>query len=121
MAKAFSDEKQFPFQKVRVTPDQTTPAELNLIFNRQSNLTLCVSFEGFEDETLGFVFNIELDGGKFKLVNILEDTEVIARDVNSLSQIIRHVAGIDYHESVQALFQSSRNNIGHVDPREHTG
>ena len=121
MPKYFTDEKELPFDKVALDPEDLTADRLEELFESNSKLTLCLRFDGYDQSCLGYIFNVQLEDGSFRLTNIVGQLELSVQNMESLLEVMRHVSGISYSERVQAAFQQIRNDIGSGIPLQMFG
>jgi hypothetical protein len=112
VAKYFTNQRDLPFEKVMVTAARLNTTYLASLFQQRSSVSLCVSFDGFDEKTLGYIFNIKKTEGGFQFINVTEKQELLAGSISGAISIIRHVAGIESNDKVQNIFQQIRNDIG---------
>ncbi len=112
MPKYFEGDRPLPFETLRITPEQITEQQLANIFADRESATICVTFNGFDESCLGYVFNIRKTNAQFQVLNITMEVELTATSAGRLADVIHHVSGIRFVEEVHTAFQNSRNNIG---------
>ncbi|MEB0134616.1 hypothetical protein QN362_04645 [Actimicrobium sp. CCC2.4] len=112
MPKYFDGEVSLPFEIVRLTSTEITPAALDAVFSTRDGATISVVFTGFEAGCLGYIINVRKQSVAFQIVNIAGETELVVTSTERLVDLIEHISGIRYVEEVQNVFYGSRNNIG---------
>ena len=112
MPKYFDGEKPLPFPRSAITPDRLTEdwAQQKLARNR-GNLSLCLRFPGFPDDSLGYVFNIEQAGDSFRISDITGKQLLKVANLGDLVAMVLHVSGTSYDADWQTQFQKLRNQI----------
>jgi len=112
MPKYFTDERPLLFSKVTIKPGELTIAALSTLFAKGKQYTICLTFEGFEANCLGFLVHVRKSGDRFELLNIAEEVELFVHSEEQLVEVIKHVSGTEYSERAQKAFQQIRNDIG---------
>lgn len=112
MPKYFDDERKLPFPHVPATTNQLNEPWLQRQLAQQSGkLSLCVRFEGFEADCLGYVFNIEQADASFRISNITGKQLLTVGTLRELLVMVLHVSGTRYDQNWQSEFQKLRNQI----------
>lgn len=112
MPKYFDDERKLPFPRVSATSNQLNEQWLQRQLAQQSGkLSLCVRFEGFEPDCLGYVFNIEQSATSFRISDITGKQLLMLGSVKELLAMVLHVSGTRYDQNWQTEFQKLRNQI----------
>lgn len=112
MPKYFENELPLPFRRVSVTDSKLGESWLKGELTRQGGkLSLCLRFEGFEKDCLGYVFNIEQEGTTFRISDITGRQLLIIPSLQQLVAMVLHVSGSRYDSDWQAEFQELRNRI----------
>lgn len=112
MPKHFDDERKLPFPRVSATSSQLNEQWLQRQLTQQAGkLSLCVRFEGFEADCLGYVFNIEQAGAAFRISDITGRQLLTVGSRRELLALVLHVSGARYDQNWQTEFQKLRNQI----------
>ena len=112
MPKYFDDERKLPFPRIPATTNQLNEPWLQRQLTQQSGkLSLCVRFDGFEADCLGYVFNIERVGASFRISNITGKQLLTVGTLRELLALVLHVSGARYDQNWQTEFQKLRNQI----------
>ncbi len=112
MPKYFTDERPLLFNKATFKLGELTSATLAALFEKSPGNTICLTFEGFEANCLGFLVHVRKSGDRFELLNIAEEVELFVHSEEQLLEVIKHVSGAEYSERAQKAFQQNRNAIG---------
>lgn len=112
MPKYFDDERKLPFPHVSATNEMLNEQWLQHQLTEQSGkLSLCVRFEEFEPNCLGYVFNIEHLSHSFRISDITGKQLLTVGNLQELLAMVRHVSGTRYDQNWQTEFQKLRNQI----------
>ena len=112
MPKYFDDERKLPFPRVPATNNQLNEPWLQRQVTQQAGkLSLCVRFEGFEANCLGYVFNIEQTDNSFRISDITGKQLLTVGTLRELLAMVLHVSGTRYDQNWQTEFQKLRNQI----------
>lgn len=112
MPKYFEDERKLPFSRVSATSEMLNEQWLQHQLARQSGkMSLCVQFEGFEANCLGYVFNIEQTSNSFRVSDITGKQLLMVGNLRELLAMMLHVSGTRYDQDWQTEFQKLRNQI----------
>ena len=112
MPKYFDDERKLPFPRVPATENQLNELWLQRQLAQQSGkLSLCVRFERFEADCLGYVFNIEQAGSSFRISDITGKQLLMVGTLRELLAMVLHVSGTRYDQNWQTEFHKLRNQI----------
>lgn len=112
MAKYFTDEKSIPFKKLEATPENITNGIIGDAFERDDMLSICIKFNGFHENSIGYIANVVRVDKVFEIYNITGEREITAANEESLAEILLHICGHTYSERAQEAFQKIRNDIG---------
>jgi hypothetical protein len=112
MPKYFDDERKLPFPHVPVTDSELDEPWLQKRLTHHSGkVSLCVRFDGFEADCLGYVFNIEQVGDSFHISDITGKQLLKVGAMRELLAMVLHVSGTRYDQNWQTEFQKLRNQI----------
>lgn len=115
MPKYFDNERKLPFSRVSVANDQFSEQWLQReLAQRAGKLSLCLRFEGFEQDCLGYVFNIEQADESFRISDITSKQLLVLASLREVVAMILHVSGTRYDQNWQTEFQTLRNQIRSV-------
>lgn len=112
MAKYFDGEKKLPFLKTTVDLEHFSEERLLLEINKgKGAISLCLQFQGFPKDSLGYVFNIQQEGEDFRVMDITGKQLLTVRSPHELAAMILHASGAKYDAEWQSQFQKVRNQI----------
>ena len=113
MPKYFSNEKLLPSKQIvfdyNAISEKTLKQEL---LNKEGRVLLSVKLPGLPEDSLGYIFIIHSEGNTYSVMDIKEVVHFKNINLNYLSKIIRHSAGIKFDTDIQAEFHRIRNEIG---------
>jgi hypothetical protein len=112
MPKYFEGNKKLPYAKELLSLEQLTTRKLGELLDKHRDaLSLCVRFPSFEQDCLGYVFNIKRTDGKYELSDITGKKLLVIEAGDALISMIQHVSGAKYDTDWQKTFQQLRNQI----------
>ena len=112
MPKYFDDERKLPFPRVSVMNSEFGEQWLQRqLADNDGKLSLCLRFEGFEPDCLGYVFNIKQAHSSFQISDIARKQLLSVGNLPELVKLVLHVSGTRYDQNWQAEFQKLRNQI----------
>lgn len=112
MPKYFNGDRDLLFPIARIESADLSSTSLSELFAEGNELSVCVSFSGFNESCLGYVAHIRKAGNMFELLNICSELELRVEGFEALALVLAHVCGASYSPEVQAVFQQIRNDIG---------
>jgi len=112
MPKYFQGEIRLPFPKARILFEHVNGKALEKLLRKHAGkVSLCVSFEGLDDDCLGYVFNIQQASSEFELRDITKKLLFTVASHEELVEMIKHASGGNYNPKWQKHFQVLRNRI----------
>lgn len=113
MPKYFNDEKTLPLEQITFDYDAVSGKALEQeLSNKEGSVLLSVRLPELPENSLGYVFIIHSEGNTYSVMDIKEVVHFQNINLNYLSKIIRHSAGIEFDTDIQAEFHRRRNEIG---------
>jgi hypothetical protein len=113
MPKYFNDERSAPFPQATILLSELTEGALDAAIQAgRGASSVFVHFDDYPQESLGYLFNIQSNACKYKLVNIAGEQELTVSSLSVLLRVIDHSVGRAYHEDIQSVFEKLRNDIG---------
>ncbi len=111
MPKYFDDERKLPFTRIPVLSGQLNERWLQRQLTQQSGkLSLCVRFEGFETDCLGYVFNIKQASTSFHISDITGRQLLKISTLRELLAMVLHVSGTRYPKLANRVSETSESD-----------
>ena len=112
MPKYFDDKRKLPFAREEVLFEQVNAPTLEKLLNKQGGkVSVCVRFKGFENDCLGYVFNIEQTPEGFQVKDITKKLLLTVPNMDEVIAMMKHACGGKYNDEWQQRFQTLRNKI----------
>jgi hypothetical protein len=112
MAKYFDDERNLPFKPVTVRNDVFNQQWLERkLSSSRGKISLCYTFQGFDETCLGYVVNIQNSEDRFIITDITGKQLLNIDHISDVVAMVRHVSGTQYYQIWQTEFQRLRNEI----------